>query len=53
MSSTNFNIIVDRMVGTSGHGKGMADGINAYDKRFLIGKCVSLVHHRLMTKNSE
>ena len=38
--STNFNIIVDRMIGAPGHGKDVVDGINACDKRFLMGKCV-------------
>ena len=38
--STNFNIIVDRMIGAPGHGKDVVDGINAFDKRYLMGKCV-------------
>ena len=38
--STNFNIIVDRMIGAPGHGKDVVDGINACDKRYLMGKCV-------------
>ena len=38
--STNFNIIVDRMIGAPGHGKDVVDGINACNKRFLMGKCV-------------
>ena len=38
--STNFNIIVDRMIGAPGHEKDVVDGINACDKRYLMGKCV-------------
>ena len=38
--STNFNIIVDRMIGAPGHGKDVVDGINACDKKYLMGKCV-------------
>ena len=37
MISTNFNIIVGRMIGSPGHGKDVVDGINACDKRYLIG----------------
>ena len=40
MISTNFNIIVDRMIGALGHGKDMVDGINACGKRYLMGKFV-------------
>ena len=36
--STNFNIIVDRMIGDPGHEEDMVDGINACDKRYLIGE---------------
>ena len=36
--STNFNIIVDRMIGDPGHGKDMVDGINVCDKRYLMGE---------------
>ena len=32
MISTNFNIIVDRMIGASGHGIDVIDGISACDK---------------------
>ena len=38
--STNFNIIVDRIIGAPGHGKYAFDGINACDKRYLIGKYI-------------
>ena len=41
---TNFNIIVDRAIGALGHEKDVVDGINAYDKRYLMGKDVWLVH---------
>ena len=37
MISANFNIIVDRMIGAPKHGKDVVDGINACDKRYLIG----------------
>ena len=37
---TNFNIIVDRAIGALGHEKDVVDGINAYDKRYLMGKDV-------------
>ena len=40
MISTNCNIIVDRMIGTPGHGKDVIDKINACDKKYLMGKCV-------------
>ena len=40
MISTNFNIIVDRMIGALGHGKDVIDEINACDKRYLMGQCV-------------
>ena len=53
MISTNFNIIVDRMIGAPGHEKDVVDGINACDKRYFMWKCVWLVHQRLMTKNLE
>ena len=53
MISTNCNIIVDRMIGTPGHGKDVIDKINACDKKYLMGKCVWLVHQMLMTKNQE
>ena len=29
--SAKFNIIVDRMIGTLGHGKDIVDGINSFD----------------------
>ena len=38
--STKFNIIVDRMIGAPGHGKDVIDGINAGDKRYIMGKYV-------------
>ena len=38
--STNFNIIVNRMIGSPGHGKDVVDRINACDNRYLMGKCV-------------
>ena len=38
--STNFNIIVDRMIGAPEHGKDVVDEINACDKRYLMGKYV-------------
>ena len=40
MISTTFNIIVDRMIGALGHGKDVIVGINACDKRYLMGQCV-------------
>ena len=36
--STNFNIIVDHMIGDPGHGKDVVDGINACDKRYFMGE---------------
>ena len=38
--STNFNIIVDRMIAAPGNVKEVIDEINACDKRYLMGKCV-------------
>ena len=35
--STNFNVIVDRMIKAPGHGYDTSDGINACDKRYLMG----------------
>ena len=40
MISTNFNIIVDRMIGAPRHGKDVIDRINACGERYLMGKCV-------------
>ena len=40
MISTNFNIIVDRIIGAPGHGKDVGDRINACDKGYLMRKCV-------------
>ena len=40
MISTNFNIIVDRMIGTSRHGKDIVDEINICDRDILWGKYV-------------
>ena len=40
MISTNFNIIVDRMIGAPGHEKDVVDGINACDKIYLMRKYV-------------
>ena len=40
MTSTNFNIIADRMIGSLGYGHNVVDGINTCDKRYLMGKCV-------------
>ena len=53
MISTKFNIIVDRMIESPGHERDVVDRINAFDKRYLVGKCVWLVHQRLMIKNLE
>ena len=36
--SFKYKIIIDRMIGTPGHGKDLVDGINASDKRYLKGK---------------
>ena len=36
--STNLNGIVDHIIGNPGYGKNMVDGINSYDKRYLVGK---------------
>ena len=38
--STNFNIIIDRAIEALGYWKDDVDGINAYDKRYLMGKYV-------------
>ena len=38
MISTNFNIIVDRMIGYPKHGKDAVDGINVCNKIYLMGK---------------
>ena len=38
MVSTKFHIIVDRVIGTFGHGKCVVDGINVCDKRYLMGE---------------
>ena len=46
-------IIVDRMIRVAGHGKDVVDRINACDKRYLMGKCVWLVHQRLIINNQE
>ena len=40
MISTNFNIIVDRSFGAPRYGNDMVDGINACNKRYIMGKCV-------------
>ena len=40
MTSANFNIIVDRIIGAPGHGKDVVDGINACGKKYFMGKCV-------------
>ena len=37
---SKFNTIIDRVIGGPGYCKGVVDGINACDKRSLIGKCV-------------
>ena len=47
MISTNFNIIVDRMIGAPEHGQDVVGG------NILSRKCVLLVDQRLMTKNQE
>ena len=39
MISNNFNIIADRTIEAPGHGKDVVDGINACDKKYLLGKC--------------
>ena len=36
--SAKYTIIVDRMIGTPGHGKDIVDVINVCDKRHLKGK---------------
>ena len=36
--STNFNMIVNRIIESPGHGKVVIDGINFDEKRCLIGK---------------
>ena len=38
--STNFNVFVDRIIGTPEHGKDVVDSINTCDKRYVLGKCV-------------
>jgi hypothetical protein len=38
MLSVQFNMTIDRQVGTPGHGKGIIDGINAVDNNY-IAKC--------------
>ena len=38
LRSSNFNIIIDRLIGVLGHGKDIVDAINACDKRYLKGK---------------
>ena len=53
MISNNFNIIADRTIEAPGHGKDVVDRINACDKRYLMGKCVWLVHQRLIINNQE
>ena len=35
--STNLNGIVDHIIGNPGYGKNIVDGINSYDKRYLVG----------------
>ena len=49
--STNFNVIVDHMIGSPGYGKYVVNGVNSCDKWYLMGKCVWLVHQRLMIVN--
>ena len=41
------------MIGAPGHGKDVVDRINACDKRYLMGKCVWLVHQRVIINNQE
>ena len=36
--STTFNVIVDRMIVVSGHGKYLVEGINACDKCYFMEK---------------
>ena len=36
--SSNFNIIIDRMIGTPEHGKDIVDAINACDRQYLKEK---------------
>ena len=36
--SSNFNINIDKMIGSPGHGKDIVDATNACDKRFLKEK---------------
>ena len=35
---TNFNVIVDCMIGAPGHRKDVVDGINSYNKRYFMRK---------------
>ena len=53
MISINFNITAGRTIEAPGHGKDVVDRINACDKRYLMGKCVWLVHQRLIINNQE
>ena len=36
--STNFNVIVDNVIRTSGHGKDVVDGIYSCNNRYLLRK---------------
>ena len=38
--STNFNNIVDCIIGAPEHREVVVDGINSCDKRYFMGKCV-------------
>ena len=38
--SFKYKIIIDRMIGTLGHGKDLTDGINSSDEIYLRVRCV-------------
>lgn len=38
LAATTYRIVIDRAIGTPGHGKDLVDGLNATDKRFLREK---------------
>ena len=52
MISTNFNIIIDRMIGAPGHGKDVVDGINACDNRYMMGKICMIGTQEVDNKES-
>ena len=53
LSSSNFNITIDRMIGAPGHGKYIVDAINTCDKRYLKEKCAWLELQKLMIVKKE